>query len=1100
MTSGRLRSELERIGRRLRRGRAGIRALYGLGAVLGALCLFGGLDLLLHLGRGGRMVVWCMLLALLGCAAWWIQRTLRARFTPESVAVTVERGFPELDNRLINTLLFAGAGPADVYIRAYLNEGVPGWERVDPRRLVGRTARRNAWIAAAVGVLLALAPALVSGRAWTTAMWRVMNPFADVRPVSLTHVLGVDPGNTVVRRGEGLLLKCIVRGHAGHTVRLDVHPADGERTVYPLGRMKGEGTETFTHWIPKVTADLRYRFRAGDAPFPAWYTVGARPPLAVTEARLVVTPPPALDLATHVFDGLTDTPEIPRGSTVRVLAQYNLPVKKVDLAAGDGAAGAMARAPEPNTWQADVEILGGDRLVLRAVGEAGEELDTPLGYRIWDAPPPEAPARAAAVEAPEGADAETDERKAEQQAEATLERVRVLQRENVEHTEALFEALPGFDAAGWDAALQRQRDVRSAARELVTANAVWLGALAPAVKRLYANDMAEAVDLLERVGANTTERTTVAKNALSVQRRILRQLDYAAAATARAGVERHVDALSQRLDALIAGENGVVERTDRLVEGGARPGAALVDRQDGLAMDLTAFRDACRAEAERARANDAGFAELLAAVAAECESRKVRDNMLLAAERLEAGRAADALPHAKQALADLRAFRARFDTVQAQAAAEKDVAMAEALENAKVTLRKIRELHARALDSMEMVKDQRDASSAALEDMMEEDYRELVRNTKEALLQVPKDLHIFMELNVANELIEDVFTLFEEIEQVAGSDTVAEEDLREQAFNKVGMEMYLDAMEEAEGRLDDMEMWMGDKPDRDTITAEAFDQEEMPEEGIALGALATEVEDLIGDLLEESEELAEDSVDSAMNFALPDWESGWEIAEGETVSFGAKGKSSNERPDHKEQDGRSIVGRQGMADGETAAGSGTINEGDDTIEARRTQEPTQDGQVDVDGEADTRATGGGKLGTGKADELGMTGGQRRMDAMEQGSREGLDALLARRADTVYAKASLSNVRAGALQEAAHHLRQAGDAIADGEIGQVRELRRRAVAALREARTELEAGARQVEAGAAGSLVDDLVAGGPEAAPRAYRELVAEYYKALNDAL
>ena len=37
-----------------------------------------------------------------------------------------------------------------------------------------------------------------------------------------------------------------------------------------------------------------------------------------------------------------------------------------------------------------------------------------------------------------------------------------------------------------------------------------------------------------------------------------------------------------------------------------------------------------------------------------------------------------------------------------------------------------------------------------------------------------------------------------------------------------------------------------DEADKEKVTTEAFDREEMPESGIATGALATEVEDMIG--------------------------------------------------------------------------------------------------------------------------------------------------------------------------------------------------------------------------------------------------------------
>jgi len=40
----------------------------------------------------------------------------------------------------------------------------------------------------------------------------------------------------------------------------------------------------------------------------------------------------------------------------------------------------------------------------------------------------------------------------------------------------------------------------------------------------------------------------------------------------------------------------------------------------------------------------------------------------------------------------------------------------------------------------------------------------------------------------------------------------------------------------------------------------------------------------------------------------------------------------------------------------------------------------QSGKVDLAGKADTKATGGGKLGTGKADGVGMSGGAERVMA------------------------------------------------------------------------------------------------------------------------
>jgi hypothetical protein len=123
-------------------------------------------------------------------------------------------------------------------------------------------------------------------------------------------------------------------------------------------------------------------------------------------------------------------------------------------------------------------------------------------------------------------------------------------------------------------------------------------------------------------------------------------------------------------------------------------------------------------------------------------------------------------------------------------------------------------------------------------------------------------------------------------------------------------------------------MWLAEKPDTLKVTTEAHDKAEMPESGIALAELAAAAQDLLGDLLKEDKKAAKEADDSATNHAMPDVPAGGEVGEGDIASFAAQGKSGNQTPDHKEQDGRSNVGRQGMAVGETAAGSGTIGEGD----------------------------------------------------------------------------------------------------------------------------------------------------------------------------
>jgi hypothetical protein len=680
---------------------------------------------------------------------------------------------------------------------------------------------------------------------------------------------------------------------------------------------------------------------------------------------------------------------------------------------------------------------------------------------------------------------------------ATLQRVLELQKRNIADTESFKAAMKDTAEAKWVEAAAKQDDIRKGMRELLANPLKPLGGLTAAAQKLYANEMVLAIDTLKSVpAAETARKDAVAGDALALEVKILHQLTFALNAAGEAKIERRVAGISAMIEALIREQTGALEQTNTFAKSQTKVPRPLVEQQDRIGEDMNALLTACKDEAAQVAQNDAALADTLTKLSACAAELKIRDDMVIAAERLEQNKPADAVPLETRSLAGLKTLQAMLEQIKLKEEAEKRVAMLEATKQAQEKLAKIEALHEKMVKAMEQVRGQKNKNDEAT-DQMEEEFKELVKNTKEALLEVPTDLHIFTDLNVANDLVEDVFAIFQEIEQKAGSEKKKDDEpVTELGYAKE--DELLAQMGEAQKRLDAVEMWLQDKPDELKVTTEAHDKAEMPESGIALAELAAAAQDLAGDLLKEDQKDAKKADDSATNHAMPDFPSGWDVMEGDIASFGAQGKSGNQTPDHKEQDGRSNVGRQGMSSGETASGSGTIGEGDKNIEARRTEEPTQSGQVDLKGEADTKATGGGKLATGKADEVGMSGGAERVDSKEAGSSAGMAALMAKKADALYAKASMKNVRVDSLKDAAHALRQSADAIAKGNIEQVREFRKVASGALNRAQAQLHAGpsGSMSATGTAGPL-DNVIESGPDMAPPRYRDKVAEYYKALN---
>ncbi|MDD2599469.1 MAG: hypothetical protein PHO37_09605 [Kiritimatiellae bacterium] len=1190
--------QLKRIGKMLNLWGAEFRATVGLSVILAFFFCLALADFLVRYSRGGRFAAWGFLLALAGLLVGVIMKTLSRSHTPEAVAANVEQAFPELDNHLINHLLFASAKIKDSLVAAYVKMEIPHWRTLNFKAMKDRRLLRRAQLALGVAALLLLLPLPFIGQAWTVAMVRVLNPFSDLTPVSLTRIVSVSPGDTVVMQGSDLTLSCKVEGKAGHEVLLDLRPADGEQKTYNLGVLKGSGEENFSYALLSVTTITKYRFRAGDAYVPDWKKIDLRPPLAFGALALKVLPPAYMNLPAKSYDAQSTAVDIPYGSRVSMTAECNTGLRSLALS-GMGAPVTLTLDGTAKKGAFDLIVTNGAAFTLTAVDTFGDQAETILGFNlIWDRPPeiaikyPQKPVLLAPGSAPmidfsvsddfglgeitiekivatddnsapvevlksykwvknrgkEFTDlwrgenrkisdsgtlvlrvvardnsaggnvtvspsltfelddvSELTKKRAEQAQKnaAGLTRIIELQRENIARSQQLQGVLLTTTPQQWQEAAEQQDTIRKVVKVLLeTGGSRALGNLVPTIKKLYVNEMYEAISLLRSLPAVRDQgakgRQAIA--AITVQEKILRQLTAADKSAELARESQSTGSLIGVLDGLISGQSKIIGATALCVTQRVEVASSLIDDQDSLSSELLLFVKSCRAQALAGAGEDKGQSAFLESVASACEQQKISDDMLLAAEQLEENALPKALHYGGSALAKLEALRRQFELVQARDEREMREEMIEALQVVGAKLEKLKAVEKKLKEEMDKITENTNKNTEDF-DVMQEEATEIAENIKEALLEIPRDLDIFTHLNVGNDLVEDVFSVFEEMEQKEEptADDPEGGGVKEKAVAK--REWYLEEMEKAEELIEDFEMWLGKDADKTKVTTEAFDKEEMPD-GVALTPLQTKMEDIIGDLLELDKKLDEEADDGAINQALPDMEMGAEITEGDTTTFSAKGKSGNETPDHKEQDGRSNVGRQGMASGESAAGSGTIGEGDDNIEARRTQDPTQSGQVIADGEAQTKASGGGKMGSGKGDDWGDSGGTDRMDATEAGSwAQSLDGM-AKKADEAYAQASLKGLRTDSLETAAHHIRQTADAVSKGApITQVTELRLRAIGSLKKAKTELGEGAiANLDGDILTSTLTDVVEAGQEQSPEKYRELNADYYKKLSETI
>ncbi len=1195
MSPGMIQQQLEAASRQISRWKAQwVGTMWGT-AIVAVLTLCTLADWGLKFERAGRVVlgfVW-----MLGLAGALVQLALilRKRRTAQATAALIERSFPQLDNHLINFVQFSSAPLSGTLQDAYLRRGLPEWDSLDLRAMRNLRRYLKACGALVLAVLILGIPCFWVGDAWTRALRRVINPFSNLAPKTIATLVSIQPGNANVIQGEELLLSCKVTGRAGQRVELDLWPTDDKSTSSLLGTLTGEGEEEFVFRFPKVAAALDYRFRAGDAPPSARFSITTRPPLAFTRLIFNVQPPAYTGLPEMDLDGLGANMTLPQGARVKIRMECNQPLKAAAIALDEETPRPLVRqsTETQEIWEVAVNLASGH--VFRVTAQ--DLNDRPLGAEIKfllliDKPPairvvaptsrtvlnPGAPPRIQfdvtddyglgrvqvqriprGEKDPDGkilqewtlttniqfsgdwtgvsSDADMDvgfrvvafdnrqpgdpnrsvssiilfdtvttenlvkeDKKAAADATSTLGKLVAMQTTNLEQTLKFREALLTVTAAQWQETLDRQKEIRRITGELLANNRKPLGTMAEAVRGCYQGEMNRVVDVLERLlKAEGEEKSRLAGEAADLETVILRVLTQAEIGAGRVQQSQAVTGLLALLDAIVKSQQEVTDINQALIKKGAASDPALAQRQDKIAGDFAQFVRVCRSSAADFANTDQPFADLVTNVAAEADTLRIHPDLLTSAEYLETGKAGDAVPLQLRALDNLKILMGKLNAWRTQAAFEKAAEMVEMLQQVGANLDLLKEIQTKVVDAIRQTEHQGNKDTKEYDELMDE-LSELKAEMAESALKIANDLHVMPELPVGNDLVEDISQVFEEMKQEAGSDKAP---VVEQALQKE--DDILKLLKMAAGRIDDCEMWLTSKPDNLAMNTESFDKQELKKNGpITLMPLPTKMEDIIGDLLKQQEDLKKKAEDSAANQGSADMFAGWDIKEGQWASYAGKGKSGNEAPDHKEQDGRSGIGREGLSEGEAVGGSGKIGEGDKNIEKRRTKDSAASGKIELEGDSKAKATGGGKE-AGTADEKGMGGDGPRRDAQSnQGAPGDFQEMLRRDTETIYAQAAVQHIKTGELDKAIRHMRQAEDALQKGlPIKQVQEFQKRAIWALKATQVELSGGVagESVSLSPTGeeTAMDDQVASVADEAPGRYKDMVSKYYKALGEA-
>jgi hypothetical protein len=521
--------------------------------------------------------------------------------------------------------------------------------------------------------------------------------------------------------------------------------------------------------------------------------------------------------------------------------------------------------------------------------------------------------------------------------------------------------------------------------------------------------------------------------------------------------------------------------------------------QDALADESRVVRQALADGALNTSLGDAAFRGNLTKAAGLMGEAKIYEQMIRSAEQMEKESCPEAAGICKQVLVDLARVLELLNTSQRTNAGEQAESMKEAavelqekldalVEQQRAVVEKSRELASKDEFNPEDVARAKElaAEKAAIEKLIE---------------QMLTDAHAFPDLRPMNELREELTKIYEDVIQ-QDTEQAAAGELKPSEIAVQKEEGLLEALENAAETVADMEMWLPDKNETTKWLMENFDLTEMPE--IPNVPLADSFTDLVGELLQKQEGLDEQVQDAASNNAFAvNPANGWDVMDGPMPGFNAQGRSGNEAPNKNEQTGRSSGGREGMSSGEMVNQRADRLEGS-SIDARRTNDPLQKGQVQDDGPpADAKATGGGKAG-GASQRAGMTGEAplRAVNAPDQMLNDALaaeQALLAQETAKSYATARLFYLQTGPMPEVARLMDESREALKSGRMADYEALHRRIVAGLRELGEGAATGDVTVFAGAGSRFVGEkrLPGGAEVAVPTGFQQSVDDYYRALD---
>lgn len=1011
----------------------------GFCASFGALAIFALADALWHFPQRALALLFAFWIGwTIALFAILIYRLLKSQRSLQATARRVELEFPELGSHLINLVqLTEEVGGDETFRRAAVDQAAASVDGFPFEQAAAREAHWQRFLLCMqtprdFGQSLILLAAVLAGAytvhlgvpAWGRSTDRLLHPWTFVPATGAVKIVKVTPGDTEILLGSRLEIVAEIEAHGPvrSLARLFVREDGGQETALPM-QARNDG-QTYIAAISQVVKPLEYRLEIGDTQTERFRVMVYEKPAVVGVDATYIYPAYLRRPRRTVSQPHADL-EAPQFTRAELRIHASVPIARghilLDTQRIDGRVLA-----DGQTLSADLLLTDSTTYTIHLDRGSGHVDPEPRRNRVRivpDRPPvielvePGRESRAAAGG------------KTAIVVRATDDYGLGLVRIEIQQPEGTLAPAEAITAASWtkfadvtNTALRHQIDweparfqpgqtiqVRAVARDLrqVDLPGHHLGPQEAATSwhQIHLQDRdAETTGELAQLEA---WRTALAKLLdQQVQARV------AAASIARRATgsasRRRAEAVHEQQAAV---QRGAIALTESVAPVGDQDLVIAQRVVHGLAYGdmLTAVR----------QAESVVQVELPASMFDRVKTLNlIQDRIIAALRRL--------LNELRHDTADLLA----------QMKQRPDTAMPADLQS------KLRELKEKLLElarnQKKVIEATENLAKAHVEDFSEAEKRALAELAAKEdawsrfLADEHSDLSKLPEQDFANpSLLKELIAIETEIQMAKDALTKKAVDIAV-PLEQLGAEM-------AQELATNIEKWLPDTPDRERWSQEEPLDDDMKEAPMA--ELPRELEDLVGNLMEDEEDLFDELEDVSSSAADSiDKGAGWDAADGPISNMSARGVTGNRLPNNSEISGRSGEGRQGRASGELVSDT-AVGKGGRKTPSRLTPDPFLKGQVkDQSKQSAGGATGGGKE-SGQGGE-GLQGPLPKRPEHPLGRLAAKQAELRNQAEGIDLRFQVLRYHSQALERMIEQMRDVEHDLRAGNVGSA--LRRRAV--------------------------------------------------------